>query len=147
MNFLCLFFLYASTEHTITNHCIRSKLPLVVHFLQYKNLRKSYNLGSTFVSGETSQDNINTDSDCSTENINSPAHLHSENSNSNPGDDASWTRDEDKIILETFRREGDKEETYQQIANLLENRSVESVKSRFQRLFNILQEMAAKKVL
>ncbi|KRT82144.1 hypothetical protein AMK59_3771 [Oryctes borbonicus] len=98
-------------------------------------------------SGETSQDNINTDSDCSTENIASPTHLHSENSNSNAGEEISWSKEEDKIILETFRREGDKEETFQQISNILENRSVVKVKSRFQTLLHFIQEMAARKVL
>ncbi|KAK9701167.1 Myb-like DNA-binding domain [Popillia japonica] len=98
-------------------------------------------------SGETSQDNINTDSDCSAENLTSPTHLHNENSNSNNCEEISWTKEEDKIILETFRRDGDKEETFQKISSSLENRSVSNVKNRFRTLLNIIQQMAAKKVL
>lgn len=55
----------------------------------------------------------------------------------------SWTRDEDKIILETFRSMGNTEEAFQYMSNLLENRTVPEIKCRFEMLICLLQEMAA----
>lgn len=92
---------------------------------------------------ESSQDNINTETDESPEEIeslsNSP--VHSENSNSNPSEDVSWTRDEDKTILETLRKEGGKEEAFICISEMLKHRTVSQIKDRFRTLMNLLQKM------
>ncbi|KAI4468576.1 yy1 associated protein-related [Holotrichia oblita] len=139
----------------IKDPCLNDTKPIIEEVMEWDcntsiestELKLSPEPSAESESGETSQDNINTDSDCSAENLTSPIHLHNENSNSNNCEEISWTKEEDKIILETFRRDGDKEETFQQIANSLENRSVTNVKSRFRTLLNIIQQMAAKKVL
>lgn len=69
----------------------------------------------------------------------------SENSNSNTFEQVlSWTRDEDKIILETFQKENNKDQAFQHISELLENRTVAQIKQRFETLMNLLQEMAAR---
>ncbi|XP_063919248.1 uncharacterized protein LOC135134483 isoform X2 [Zophobas morio] len=56
---------------------------------------------------------------------------------------ASWTREEDKIILQAFRQSNNNEETFKQISKVLQNRSVVEIKSRFHKLMSLLQEMAA----
>lgn len=92
---------------------------------------------------ESSQDNINTESDDSIEMdslSNSP--VHSDNSNSNTFEE-TWTRDEDKIILETFQKGINKDEAFARIAKSLENRTVSQIKQRFQMLMNLLQKMAS----
>lgn len=73
---------------------------------------------------------------------NSPA--HSENSNSNTFEQTSWTRDEDKIILETFQKEDDKEKALQHICELLVNRTLSQIKARFDTLMSLLQAMTAR---
>ncbi|KAF5275263.1 hypothetical protein FQA39_LY06923 [Lamprigera yunnana] len=94
---------------------------------------------------ESSQDNINTETDDSAEELeslsNSP--VHSENSNSNlPDEDITWTRDEDKIILETMQKEGGKDEAFTKISKILETRSILQIRERFQILMNFLQKLA-----
>lgn len=79
---------------------------------------------------------------CDNDNILSP--VHSDNSNSNPvPDDVSWTREEDRIILKTFQSEGNTEATFKRVSEILENRTIEQIKTRFERLIRLLQEMAA----
>lgn len=89
---------------------------------------------------ESSQDNM-TDCEESIEETESIPSIHSENSNSNPCDETSWTREEDKIILETFQREGRNKEVFEQIATILKSRSSTQIKQRFQILLNLLQQM------
>lgn len=74
---------------------------------------------------------------------NSPA--HSENSNSNTFEQVTWTRDEDKVILESFQKEDSKEKALKRISEQLTNRTLSQIKSRFVTLMNLLQTMAAKK--
>lgn len=69
--------------------------------------------------------------------------VHSENSNNSTSDDITWTREEDRIILQTFQTEGNNKETFKHVAEILGNRTVEQIKTRFYRLINLLQEMAA----
>lgn len=94
---------------------------------------------------ESSQDNINTETDDSAEELeslsNSP--VHSENSNSNTSEEISWTRDEDKVILETLQKEGDKEDTFTHIAEILGNRTVFQIKERFHTLMSLLKKMTS----
>lgn len=95
---------------------------------------------------ESSQDNINTETDESAEELeslsNSP--VHSENSNSNHAhEEVLWTRDEDKIILETLQKEGGKDSAFIRISELLESRSIVQIKERFQTLMNLLQKMTS----
>nr|XP_022899665.1 uncharacterized protein LOC111413068 [Onthophagus taurus] len=96
-------------------------------------LRLSPEQSAESESGETSQDNVNTDSDTSIDS--------QENVNINE----SWTKDEDKTILETLQKEGHREETFVKIAELLKSRSVDKIKERFQLLMRLIQEMANKK--
>uniref|UniRef100_A0A1Y1MDI7 Myb-like domain-containing protein n=1 Tax=Photinus pyralis TaxID=7054 RepID=A0A1Y1MDI7_PHOPY len=95
---------------------------------------------------ESSQDNINTETDESAEELeslsNSP--VHSDNSNSNHApEEVSWTRDEDKIILETLQKECGRDSAFVNISELLENRSVLQVKERVQTLMDLLQKMTS----
>lgn len=54
-----------------------------------------------------------------------------------------WTREEDKIILETFQKEDDKEKAFVRISELLESRTRHQIEERFTTLMNLLREMAA----
>lgn len=54
-----------------------------------------------------------------------------------------WTREEDKIILETFQKEDDKEKAFVRISELLESRTRAQIEERFTTLMNLLREMAA----
>lgn len=58
-----------------------------------------------------------------------------------PGD--AWSRDEDKIILQTFRQSSNNEATFEQISKLLPNRTLVEIKSRFHKLMSLLQQMAS----
>lgn len=92
---------------------------------------------------ESSQDNVNSESESADEvgsMSNSPP--HSENSNSATFD--TWTRDEDKIILESFQKEDSKEKALKRITEQLANRTLPQIKARFVTLMNLLQAMAAK---
>lgn len=73
---------------------------------------------------------------------NSP--VHSENSNSNTFELITWTRDEDKIILESFQKEDSKEKALKRISEQLSSRTLPQIKDRFVTLMNLLQAMAAK---
>lgn len=84
---------------------------------------------------ESSQDNCESDSNSSISSCN----IQSQ-SDSNAGDEGSWTREEDKIILETFRRENDKETSFRLIADQLKNRSVSEIRNRFETLMRILMK-------
>ncbi|CAH0551760.1 unnamed protein product [Brassicogethes aeneus] len=84
---------------------------------------------------ESSQDNCESDSNSSVSSCNA----HSQ-SDSNTGEDTSWRRDEDKIILETFQKENDKEHAFLLIAKQLQNRTVSQIRSRFQTLMTLLME-------
>ncbi|XP_019876830.1 uncharacterized protein LOC109604740 isoform X2 [Aethina tumida] len=83
---------------------------------------------------ESSQDNCESDSNSS---ISSNAHSQSD---TNIGDDLTWTREEDKIILQTFQKENDKEHAYSSIAKKLTNRTVPQIRNRFQTLMTLLME-------
>lgn len=98
---------------------------------------------------ESSQDNINTETDDSELESLSNSPVHSENSNSNNTFEEvgaaaalSWSREEDKIILETFQREESKEEAFARISEKLSDRSVAQIRQRFQTLMELLQKMA-----
>ncbi|XP_017777244.1 PREDICTED: uncharacterized protein LOC108563156 [Nicrophorus vespilloides] len=78
---------------------------------------------------ETSQDN-NSDSMGSESEPNSPTFP-----------EIQWAREEDKIILEMFQKETDKDVAFQRIANVLQNRSIAQIKQRFETLMILLREM------
>lgn len=84
---------------------------------------------------ESSQDNCESDSNSSVSSYN----IQSQ-SDSNAGDEGSWTREEDKIILETFKRENDKETSFKLIADELKNRSVPQIRNRFETLMTFLMQ-------
>lgn len=84
---------------------------------------------------ESSQDNCESDSNSSTSSCN----IHSQ-SDSNAGDEESWTRDEDKLILETFKRENHKERAFQLIAEKMKHRRISQIRNRFDTLMGILME-------
>lgn len=95
---------------------------------------------------ESSQDNLSdaVEEELQDENCLLLSPTHSDSSNSNPVSDPNdWTREEDRIILQTFQSEGNNEETFKHVAEKLENRSIDQIKNRFFRLINLLQEMAA----
>ncbi|XP_028155473.1 uncharacterized protein LOC114349332 isoform X2 [Diabrotica virgifera virgifera] len=85
---------------------------------------------------ESSQDNCESDSNSSTSSIiNTPqsyADVLSHNS--------SWKREEDKIILEGFQTENDKDRAFKAIANQLRNRTVDEIKARFDTLMDLLMK-------
>lgn len=93
---------------------------------------------------ETSQDNINSDSEDSVEEMeiestssNSPG----ASENSNTGEEISWSRDEDKVILQTLQSEGGTEDAFKLISECLENRTVTQVKQRFNTLLSLIRKM------
>ncbi|XP_056646341.1 uncharacterized protein LOC130451386 isoform X1 [Diorhabda sublineata] len=79
---------------------------------------------------ESSQDNCETDSNSSTSSVNRTQNYAVLRQN--------WKREEDKIILEVFQTENDKDHAFRAIANQLENRSVDEIKSRFHKLMDLL---------
>ncbi|KAG8258981.1 B cell differentiation [Homalodisca vitripennis] len=52
-----------------------------------------------------------------------------------------WTREEDKIILQTFQHENGLEQTFETASLQLPNRSKEEIQERFKVLFKLLKEM------
>ncbi|KAK3908687.1 GON-4-like protein [Frankliniella fusca] len=54
---------------------------------------------------------------------------------------ASWTREEDRIILCTFKSEPDKEKTLSKINAQLPHRTLEEISRRFQLLISLIQRM------
>ncbi|KAJ8945211.1 hypothetical protein NQ314_009280 [Rhamnusium bicolor] len=56
---------------------------------------------------ESSQDNCESDSNSSISSSNNQSQ-----SDSNIGEECSWKREEDKIILETFQKKNDKENVF-----------------------------------
>lgn len=85
---------------------------------------------------ESSQDNCGSDSNSSVSSCN--AH-----SQSDVNDEICWKREEDKIILETFKQENEKEEAFKIIAHQLKNRTVSQIRNRFQMLLNLIMEQIA----
>ncbi|XP_044264202.1 uncharacterized protein LOC123011021 [Tribolium madens] len=81
---------------------------------------------------ESSQDATNTDSDeaVGSTNVSGPQSV-------------SWSREEDKIILQAFRERSDDEENFKHISQVLQNRSVAEIKNRFHKLMSLLQQMAS----
>ncbi|XP_075215908.1 uncharacterized protein LOC142321584 [Lycorma delicatula] len=61
------------------------------------------------------------------------------------GAPSSWTKEEDKVILQTFQQEGDSDQTFIMIRERLPLRSVEEVKSRFHILMLLLKRMTTSK--
>lgn len=55
----------------------------------------------------------------------------------------SWTREEDKVILQAFQQESDTEQTFNKINQRLSNRTVEEIQTRFQVLMQLLKEMTS----
>ncbi|XP_008195801.2 uncharacterized protein mute [Tribolium castaneum] len=56
---------------------------------------------------------------------------------------AAWSREEDKTILQAFKERSDNEETFKHISEVLQNRSVAEIKNRFHKLMSLLQKMAS----
>lgn len=83
---------------------------------------------------ESSQDNCESDSNSSISSMNNQSQ-----SDSNT-EECSWKREEDKIILETFQKENDKEHAFIIIADQLKNRTVPQISNRFQTLMTLLLE-------
>lgn len=90
---------------------------------------------------ESSQDTIeknNSDSDISI--------MNSESDNSDfefdSSNDSSWTRQEDKVILQMFKEYGDGEHIYKNIQQVLSKRTVNEIRQRFRLLLSLLQEMS-----
>lgn len=54
-----------------------------------------------------------------------------------------WTREEDKMILQTFQKELGTEQTFSKISNLMPSRSVNDIQGRFQVLMNLLEKVAS----
>nr|CAH7758945.1 unnamed protein product [Callosobruchus chinensis] len=80
---------------------------------------------------ESSQDNCESDSNSSTSSLSQ--------SDSN-AEEHCWKREEDKIILETFQKENDKEVAFKSISHQIRNRSKSQIRKRFDRLMKILIE-------
>lgn len=58
----------------------------------------------------------------------------------------SWTRDEDKTMLEVLKGEADTEQVFMRIRELLPHRSVTEIKERFCHVMTLLQQMAVGEV-
>lgn len=56
----------------------------------------------------------------------------------------SWTRDEDKVILETFQQSGEEQKAFKAIQQRLPDRTILEIRQRFHVLMSLLQEMASK---
>ncbi|XP_060537250.1 uncharacterized protein LOC132708723 isoform X2 [Cylas formicarius] len=84
---------------------------------------------------ESSQDNYESDSSCS-----SMASNNQSQSDSNTNDEPLWGREEDTIILETFQREDDKDYALQIICDKLPNKTISQIRSRFSTLMTLLIE-------
>lgn len=57
----------------------------------------------------------------------------------------TWNRDEDKVILQTFQKNGDSQNVFKEIQHLLPGRSVPEIRQRFHILMGLLQEMSSSK--
>ncbi|XP_069685710.1 uncharacterized protein [Periplaneta americana] len=58
----------------------------------------------------------------------------------------SWTREEDKIILQMFQLDCGVEQTFIRIGEQLPSRTLEEIQTRFQILMNLLQQMTGAKI-
>ncbi|XP_022189621.2 GON-4-like protein [Nilaparvata lugens] len=56
--------------------------------------------------------------------------------------ESSWTREEDKVILQTFQQDGDSDKIFTKINAVLPLRSLSEIRSRFQVLMQLLNQMA-----
>ncbi|RZF46058.1 hypothetical protein LSTR_LSTR004771 [Laodelphax striatellus] len=56
--------------------------------------------------------------------------------------ESSWTREEDKVILQTFQQDGDSDKIFTKINAVLPLRSIPEIRSRFQVLMQLLNQMA-----
>lgn len=93
---------------------------------------------------DSSQDNLSDCEETKDDNNRLLSSTHSGSGTSNSSfDQNNWTREEDRIILQTFQTEGNSENTFKHVAELLNNRSIDEIKFRFYRLLTLLQEMAA----
>lgn len=88
---------------------------------------------------ESSQDTIGCDSDIS---LIESVSDNSEDSAQENADDSSWTRQEDKVILQMFKEYGDGEHIYKNIQAVLSKRTVVDIRQRFRLLLSLLQEMS-----
>lgn len=57
----------------------------------------------------------------------------------------TWNRDEDKIILQTFQKNGDSQNVFKEIQHLLPGRTVSDIRHRFHVLMGLLHEMSSSK--
>lgn len=115
----------------------------VEHDIEHETEQPSAESESEFCE-ETSQDNINSDSEDSVEEMeiestssNSPG----ASENSNTGEEICWTRDEDKVLLQTLQSEGGTEDAFKLISERLENRTITQVKQRFNTLLSLIRKM------
>ncbi|CAH1164288.1 unnamed protein product [Phaedon cochleariae] len=81
---------------------------------------------------ESSQDNCESDSNSSVSSFTNQEQSYKLSS--------SWRREEDKVILEVFQKENDKDNAFRIIAGELKNRTVDEIKSRFNVLMKLLME-------
>lgn len=58
-------------------------------------------------------------------------------------DGTLWTREEDKIVLQTFQVESDFDSTVDKICELLPHKNVTEIKNRFRVLLNLLQKISS----
>lgn len=58
-------------------------------------------------------------------------------------DSIPWTREEDKIVLQTFQAESDFDSTVIKICELLPHKSLSEIKNRFRILLNLLQKITS----
>ncbi|KAG5897288.1 hypothetical protein JTB14_011454 [Gonioctena quinquepunctata] len=89
---------------------------------------------------ESSQDNCESDSNSSVSSSNNPDESYSRLQEEN----STWTREEDKVILEVFQEENDKDNAFRVIALQLNDRTVDEIKSRFDTLMKLLLETIGK---
>ncbi|XP_072389073.1 uncharacterized protein mute isoform X1 [Diabrotica undecimpunctata] len=85
---------------------------------------------------ESSQDNCESDSNSSTSSIINTQQSYADVLSHN----SSWKREEDKIILEVFQTENDKDHAFKAIANQLQDRTVDEIKARFDTLMDLLMK-------
>ncbi|KAG8223276.1 hypothetical protein J437_LFUL001553 [Ladona fulva] len=94
----------------------------------------------------TSQENMEVQQ-CSTITVeesmikNDQSNCGSENGSSDPVE-IPWTREEDRIILQTFQMEGGKSDTLVKIKQKLPERSVTEIASRFHKLMSLFRKMS-----
>lgn len=86
--------------------------------------------------------------DCIENNVETPDASSSCNNEMQVTDDAegaSWTRDEDRIILCTFQSEPDKMKTLAIISAQLPHRTIDQIRDRFEVLISLIQQMQQQK--